>query len=73
MNVFKLVVDFHEGKKDYVSAKLYHNDQYYRDMEDISKPEDAKYYDANWKNGLINHYLEIAKSDLPLGSVLVSL
>lgn len=64
-NAYQLVVNFNEGVKDYASATLYINDNLYKKLEDIFKPEDRH---AQWYNKLVFKYSKIAQDILPQGA-----
>lgn len=69
MNTYQLVVDFNEGVKDYVSATLYINDNFYKKLEDVEKPDDRT---AQWYKSLVFHYGKLAKKLLPNGAKIVT-
>lgn len=65
MNTYKLLVDFHDGRKDYVNAYVYDMmDNLVLSLPSISKPIDLADYNFNWKNGLYSHYEMLAKTEL---------
>ena len=65
MCTYKLLVDFHEGIKDYVDAYVYDmGDHLVLSLPSISKPIELADYNFNWKNGLYPHYEMLAKTEL---------
>ena len=73
MDIYQVVVNFNENTKDYVSATLYHNNNFYRSLDDIAKPENVDDYTTQWRNGLINHYKSMASALLSNGALIVTL
>jgi len=73
MDIYQVVVNFNENTKDYVSATLYHNNNFYRSLADIAKPENMDDYTTQWRNGLINHYKKMASTLLPNGALIITL
>ena len=73
MDIYKIVVDFHDNQKDYVSATVYYNDMYWGVLDDIAKPENVHDYNMQWRNGLIHHYYNMLKNKLPNGATIISL
>lgn len=62
MNIVKILVDFHEGKKDYVTATAYDfHGKKIMELLDVAKPEDVSDYTLEWKNGLIEYYKNMYK------------
>ena len=65
MNVYKLVVNFHDGKKDYVSGYVYSfYDKKLFKLPEIIKPWNVSDYTIQWKNGLYTHYEMLARKEL---------
>ena len=73
MDIYQVVVNFNEGNKDYVSATIYHNDNFYKSLDDIAKPENVDDYNAKWCNGLVFHYGKLAHDLLPAGARIITL
>lgn len=73
MDIYQVVVNFNENTKDYVSATLYHNNNFYKLLDDVAKPENVDDYTTQWRNGLINHYKSRASAVLPNGALIVTL
>jgi len=73
MDIYQVVVNFNENTRDYVSATLYHNNNFYKLLDDIVKPENVEDYTVQWKNGLIDYYKNIAGSLLPDNALIVTL
>lgn len=73
MDIYQVVVNFNEGTRDYVSATIYHNDNFYKSLVDIAKPENVDDYNTQWCNGLINCYKNIASGLLPNNALIVTI
>lgn len=73
-NIYKIIVNFHENTKDYVSCDVYSIlDDHLFELDDIRKPENVVDYNDNWKNGLIEHYKSLAKNRLPKHSQIINI
>ena len=72
MNQYQVVVNFNENKEGYVSATIYHNDNFYKSLSDTTKPLNQDDYNARWCNGLVFHYGKLAHDLLPAGAKIIT-
>lgn len=68
--ISKLLVNFNEGTKDYVTATVYNMmDEETQKLPNIRKPENVSDYTTSWKQGLYTHYENVARECLQAESM----